>query len=256
MSMMEFKELTSLFLLIPLAVVVGVGMLFVSMAARRGQRKSERRAEEDLAQSLALAEPRYRPALFDQPRRWLAIKGSNPLSVQQALGLHHPTQVSWEEGLGEAREEDKLFISPPVGGWILVMGQGLPDPGEDVDQCFHFIVTISRKLGQVQFYNANRALNHHAWVLAERGRILRAYAWAGDTVWNQGQITAAERDLKMACFDYGTDRGDFVLKDSLFMNAEKVIRLAAIWSIDPTAIDDTALKAFGIAGEPSPIKPN
>jgi hypothetical protein len=111
-------------------------------------------------------------------------------------------------------------------------------------------------LGQVQFFNANRALNHHAWALVEKGRVLRAYAWVGETVWNQGPLTSAEKDLKLACFGYGAERVDFVQRDSLFANSEKVIRLAAVWSVDPTAIDERALRAYGITGEPSPIRPH
>ena len=45
---------------------------------------------------------------------------------------------------------------------------------------------LSRKIGQVQFFSVNRAVNHHAWVQAEAGVIQRAYAWAGRTFWNQG----------------------------------------------------------------------
>src|SRR6185503_20162467 len=148
---------------------------------------------------------------------------TNQHLVQMALELHKPTPCSWEEGMTVAHEQ-KLFISPPVEGWILVMGSRLPEPADDVDQCFRFIVALSRKLGHVQFFSVNRAVNHHAWVLADHGHVLRAYAWAGKTLWNQGRITKAELDLRLKCYDYteAVERGQFSQSDPAFANTERV----------------------------------
>src|SRR5215467_13300116 len=118
----------------------------------------------------------FRSCLLGRPGRWLAIKSHNLRTVQSALGLHNPKPCSWLEGLAA---DEKLFIAPPVKGWILVIGSGLPDPSEDVDVCFRFLLDISRKLGQVQFFSASPILHHHAWVRADRGHVQRAYAWAG-----------------------------------------------------------------------------
>ena len=74
----------------------------------------------------------------------------------------------------------------------------MPDPAVDVDACFRFVVDLSRKLGQVQFFSASRILHHHAWVRVEGGRVVRAYAWAGETLWSQGLRTPAEKELGMS----------------------------------------------------------
>ena len=148
--------------------------------------------------------------------------------------------------------DEKLFIAPPVKGWILVMGAGLPDPSEDVDRCYRFLVELSRKLGQVQFFSANRALHHHAWVKADGGRIIRAYAWAGKTLWQQGSRTAAERALELRCFDYTepAERVSFSSPDLVSLNVEKVPMLAAHWSLDPNRIDERVLETErGVTGE-------
>src|SRR5262245_25699495 len=190
-----------------------------------------------------------RPAIFELPSRWLAIKSSNLFSVQSALGLHNPTPCSWDERLARPR---KLFISPPIAGWILVMGSGLPDPSDDVDKLYHFIRRLSRKLGEVQFFSVNRILNHHDWVKASEGKILRGYAWAGCTLWNQGNKTPAEMSLGLKCFDYTEpmERISFTLTDPASFNVEKVPLLAARWSLDLTTIDARMLKeSRGVAGE-------
>jgi len=150
--------------------------------------------------------------------------------------------------------DEKLFIAPPVKGWILVVGSGLPDPSEDVDACFRFVLALSRKLGQVQLFSASRVLQYHAWVKTERGRIVRAYAWAGKTVWQQGTRTAAEKDLDLKCFDYAepAERVSFNQPEVAAVNVDKVPLLAARWSLDPGHIDGHFLEnEQGVAGEPS-----
>ena len=58
------------------------------------------------------------------------------------------------------------------------------------------------KLGHVQFFKANRVLGHHAWVRLENGQVMRGYAWAGKTLWNQGMTTRAETEFGLKCFQY------------------------------------------------------
>ena len=186
-----------------------------------------------------------------RPVSWMAIRNRNPHAVQSALGLHDPKPCTWLEGF---TGEQGLFISPPVNGWILVVGSELPDPGADIDVCFRFLLELSRRLGQVQFFNAHRALNHHAWVLMEAGRVVRAYAWAGKTLWNQGIKTRAELDLGLKCFHYleGPDRTRPGHPEIVAANTDKVPLLAARWSFDPASVDDRVLeRARGIAGKPS-----
>jgi hypothetical protein len=191
------------------------------------------------------------PFLFDRPNRWLAIKCSNLHKVQNALGLNNPTPCPLSEGFSRLGEH-KLFISPPVKGWILVVGNSLPDMNEDIDKLFRFLMKVAGELGSIQYFSANRVLNHHAWVRIENNRVYRAYAWAGETLWNQGDRTAAEKELELKCYDYGANPlpYPFTARDSHVANTEKVIQLAARWSIDPRAVNHQNLRpALGIAGD-------
>lgn len=185
--------------------------------------------------------------------RWIAIRTSRLQAVQTALRVTKAMPCTWEEGFSAACEQ-KLFISPPVNGWVLVIGAHLPEASEDVDRCFRFLIDLSRKLGHVQYFSVNRALNHHAWVQAEQGTILRAYAWAGKTIWNQGIKTSAEIELGLKCFDYmeSPERATFGQGDPFARNADRVPLLASRWSLDPTTIDPRLLsETRGIAGEVS-----
>jgi len=141
---------------------------------------------------------------------------------------------------------------------VLVVGTLLADPAEDVDACFRFLQRLSRELGEVQFFSVDRVVGHHAWARFECGRALRGYAWAGETLWNQGHKTWAERKLGLRCYDYceGNARSQFAQLERSRANAEKILLLAAIWSLDPSSIDDSALAdAVGIAGDLSRARP-
>jgi hypothetical protein len=88
-------------------------------------------------------------------------------------------------------------------------------------------------------------------VKANQGRVVRAYAWAGTTLWNQGPKTHAEIALGLKCFDYCHEEPRmFAAHELLRSNTEKISLLAARWSIDPTAINAARMeRSQGIAGE-------
>ena len=190
----------------------------------------------------------YHPVQVRRPARWLAIRSRDTHAVQLALGLRNPCPCSWSEGLLSA---GKLFIAPPINGWTLVFGAGLPIPDDDVDVCYRFLRELSRKLGHVQFFQADQVLQHHAWAQLESGRVVRAYAWAGTTLWNQGVKTSGEIALRLNCFAYGENPGsdDWTVADHIVANVEKVSQLAQRWSLDPAEIDGRLLaQQQGIAG--------
>jgi hypothetical protein len=191
------------------------------------------------------------PFVFERPSRWLAIKCSNLQKVQSALHLHNPTPCPLSEGFTRLTER-KLFISPPIKGWVLVVGNSLPDPGDDVDKLYHFLTRIADQVGSVQYFATNRAVGHHTWVRIENNRVYRAYSWAGETLWNQGDLTAAERELDLKCFSYGETPlpFPFTARESTVANTEKVTQLAARWSVDPLAVNNHGIRAaLGITGE-------
>lgn len=214
---------------------------------------AHRLIKSELRKKRAQAQPPWRrvsSSLFEPPMRWLAVRSQNPRAVQSALSVRNPRACSWTDAL-VTPFEPRLFISPPVNGWVMVMGCDLPDPADDVDDCFIFLKQLSEKLGEVHFFARNRAVAHHGWAKLFEGKVLRAYVWAGETLWNQGFVTEAERALKMRCLDY-TESSDVLglqQRDQFSSNTDKVIRLAGAWSVDPTSVEADALDAKGIAGD-------
>lgn len=256
MSGWQQNDIVAALLILVLGMALGIGVvcLLLVLHYMRGGQLTIRRASWPLSGDVG--ERRIDHPFLFMPQRWLAIRSGNLNVIQTALRLSKPTPCSWEEGLSAAQEK-KLFISPPINGWVLVMGSHLPDPGDDVDRCYHFLVELSRKVGQVQFFSANRVVNHHAWVQVQHGVVQRAYAWTGRTVWNQGRKTNAELDLGLRCFDYADvpEGGRFAQAEPLQQNTERVCLLAARWSIDPATVDARRLReSRGLTGEVSRSK--
>jgi hypothetical protein len=230
-------------LLVTTAIIVGAFAVGLAGFWKRRTAARLRRTDNDIHDL-------HTPFLFDRPNRWMAVKCSQIQKVQSALGIHNATLCPLSEGFSKLNER-KLFISPPIKGWILVVGNSLPDVTEDPDKVFRFLMRVAAELGSIQYFAANRVLNHHAWVRIENNRVYRAYAWAGETLWNQGDRTAAERELDLKCYDYcdAPLPFPFTARDSNVANTEKVFQLAARWSVDPLAVNNQNFRAYGITGD-------
>lgn len=215
-----------------LSIVIGLGCLCVFLVLRHRRMMAREKGDEERDAKGSF------PLSGHSPSRWIAVKSANPLVVQSALGLHNLKPCSWQEGLEQVQDRD-LLVSPVVDGWVLVTGGSLPSPEQDIDQCFLLLRRLSRDLGTVQFFSTHPALGHHAWAMAHEGHVVRAYAWAGETLWNQGNPTPAERDLRMYFAEYGEKAESLndEARDAATANTEKVARLASAWSIDPGLVE-------------------
>ena len=210
------------FLALGVAVMVFLWMIFLQRRHRMAEKS--RRSDGEIFPLHAASEIR--------PATWLAVRTLQPEIVRAALA-----------------DKDSFFISPRVNGWVIVTGPGLPDPGDDVDACHFFLTALSRELGHVQFFHMEKFSAQHAWARLDEGCVTRAYAWAGETIWNQGAKTLAENGLGMKCFGYGEDSeiGFWTTKKNSMANVEKIPLLAARWSVDPEILH----RAGGITGESS-----
>jgi hypothetical protein len=116
-----------------------------------------------------------------------------------------------------------------------------------VDACFLFLTALSRKLGHVQYFYAEKFSRHHGWARLDDGCVTRGYAWTGETVWNQGNKTLPEIATGVKTFNYGEHLATILDAET---NFEKVPQLAARWSLDPAEVKlDSTRQSIGLAGE-------
>lgn len=238
--MADANQLPSVLLLALFGMLLGIGfILFGSVLAIQRRQILERKALEPTPHSFPAAYPAQL-----RPQCWLAVRSVSPEAVRMALGVNRASPCSWAEGLAG---EHEFFISPRVNDWVIVTGLGLPHPSDDVDATFLFLTALSRKLGHVQYFYANRLLQHHAWARLDDGCVTRAYAWTGETVWQQGSPTRSEIEIGLHTFAYGESLCTIADAEC---NLEKIPMLAARWSLDPGEVKlKFARHATGIAGE-------
>ncbi len=226
-------------------LVVGTAVAFVLV--HRRHLRQWRRQNRSIDQLARVTSARRRMLAFPLPSRWIAVRSAHTALIRGALGDVAPA-AAWSDALSRAPERS-LFVSAPVEGWTLVIGGAVPDPVLDIDAAYRFLVDLSREVGEVQFYASDRVLNFHAWARVRDGRVTRGYAWAGDTLWNEGRPTLDERLLGLRAREYGAEMpvpryGETSPEQT---NAERVPLLARRWGIDFATASELLLQAEGVA---------
>lgn len=195
------------------------------------------------------------PQPFGWRTSWIAVRSASMQMLIPELQLVRVRDCGWEEGLRVAYENG-IFITPPVSGWILAVGVTLPDGS--AEETLPLLVRLSEKDGSAQYFGNHRVVDYYAWAKAERGRLIRAFAFLGEkgvTLWDRGELTNEEVELGLA-FDespaYLMQRGEpqpTVLETVKSLNEyrhkqpeeQDVFAIARRWSIDPAQIEEYAI---------------
>lgn len=156
--------------------------------------------------------------------------------VARLLGLRTVLPANWAGGLAEARQG--VFVTPPVDGLVGVVGRDVAAAAASTETTLlPLLQRASRVFGRAAWFHCDADGDTFGWALAERGEIVRAYAFAGEhghALW-LGDVTAAERDL--GCFvDDPRDHSDDEAK--WWPDRRIVHALAKAWAFDPDALPD------------------
>ncbi|HRK19393.1 MAG TPA: hypothetical protein PK970_10595 [Hyphomicrobiaceae bacterium] len=188
-----------------------------------------------------------RPIGFGPEMTWLAVKSGDTFEVAAALGVEHLTPANWSTGLGTVHDNElgdgRVFFTPPVDGWTLVVGRALPVPlGKAfVDKCTPLLATLGRRFPEAQMFAVHDAIDYVAWARASRGAVERGVACSDvDLVWSVGATTAEERALGLKGYELrGVEArvGDAGGRMLLRPTEAHVLALAAKWSLDPMQLD-------------------
>ena len=187
---------------------------------------------------------------------WLALRVGATDGVVRSLGLRHVTATAPARGIQKAYEWDPsaklnpVFVTSPVRGWVLCVGQTLFAFADARPPLFGDLVArLSAELRcDVQFFCTHRIVEAYGWARALEGKLVRAYLYvgeSGETVVNYGMPTADELHLGFALFSPGaadqTNGGQIS-----YPTEEDVLRLAGRWSLNPTKLPPMA---DGLLGE-------
>lgn len=166
------------------------------------------------------------PVSFGYKCMWFAVKTINAADVVKEIGLKSTQPCNWKSGIAAAYE-GKVFVTPSVSGWTLIVGQNLPtlDDEDRRKQAEALLIKLSKRFGQAQHYGTHRIVEFHAWVKATNGEITREYAYLGEhgeKLHDTGNMTNEEQAIGI--------RSD----SDFFPNESHVMKVAGKWSLDPT----------------------
>jgi hypothetical protein len=172
---------------------------------------------------------------FGPKQAWLAVRDREPTAVIAALGFDDLGPVPWRTGIDVAHlTDDRVAVTPPLTGanghhWVLA--PGLHWFNSDVDPG---IAALSGQMHtEIQFFSTYRVVERHRWERAVDGVLVRAFEYSGEsgevTLW-WGDPDAYERDLGLPETEPDDGFG-------LLIGESDVMRLASVWSVDPTSLD-------------------
>lgn len=165
------------------------------------------------------------PIPFGYMTGWLCVQSGDPLAVIEALGLRDTVPCNWVCGLELAGRGGNLFVSPALNGWVLAVGW--------IEEDLANLSVLARKFPRLMFFASHRVVDYAAWASFEDGKLLRAYAYAGDedtVLWDEGPLTPEEIGLGAAHFPRNGEEVNWA--EAQFPDEETVIALSAAWGVD------------------------
>lgn len=197
------------------------------------------------------------PVSFGANRLWMAIRTTDQQQIAQLLELENLHPATWYEGLEErSPNQGGIFVTPPIDGWILVVGWGFMADTltETIDIGKKLIQQFSAKFGEAQYFCSHTRADYHCWMRAANGNIERAYAWLGEEGENlivEGNPTAAEpKRLVDTLSPEAQEDNYFAQEDLIYPNLDLVLYMAGKWSINPATLNKrTDIQGLGLFGD-------
>jgi len=200
------------------------------------------------------------PIAFGYKCMWVAVKTTDKEKVADILGIKDRRPCNWVNGI-DAAYDNKIFITPAVGQWTLVVGYGMSNPKakKTIDEAESFkaiIDKLSRAFGEAQFFLTHRVAEYHVWAKSINGHTIRYYSYLGESGENpmvDGKPTTIEKQYNLVntLSQEAKDSNYLYRRDLVFPDEELVMTIAGNWSINPQTLEirkDVA-PGLGILGE-------
>jgi hypothetical protein len=242
---------------IPLIAIIIIVFVFIAspwmlnkIKNKQGLHKSNTATEADMK---ILDEP----VSFGYKCMWFAVKSDHNEGLIKSLNLSDVRPCNWQMGI-ERAYENSVFITPPINGWTLACGRGLPhgDSKEGIEFVKDILRKLSNEYGEAQFFCTNRIVELHTWIKAIDGNIHRVYSYLGESGENimiEGEPTDFEKTLHLVntFSDEAKEKNYFERADINLPDEETVMKVAENWSINPTTLEsrNDIMPSLGLLGE-------
>ena len=120
------------------------------------------------------------PVPFGFKNGWIAVRSTDTKAVAESLSTRSQRPANWRDGIDAAyRGGDSIFIGPPVSGWVCVVGEWSAGTGNrrSVESIMKTVADLSSPFGEAHGYASHRVIEYHHWIRAEKGRVLRCFAY-------------------------------------------------------------------------------
>jgi hypothetical protein len=186
---------------------------------------------------------------------WMAVGGVLPARVIEALKLRDVREVEWSEGVEAAYGSKRVFVTPALGEWTLVVGERPWGLGfEDVSSGETFELEFQRAFDDaarqirewsrlldttVHGYYTHRITEAHAWIRCRRGEFERSFWYVGQNGegGEEGARTEVEQSPELSARIDSSVNPDLAQGDPV--DESDAIAVATAWSLDPTRLEET-----------------
>lgn len=176
------------------------------------------------------------PVPFGARTSWFAVRSEDGPAVAASFGITELERSPWAAGL-EASYAGGTFVTPPLGGWTLVVGEVAPDLDQARGQWGLRLAELSERFGEAQLFATHRVVELHMWARARAGDVERAFCYLGESgaiLYDEGQQSAEEIDLG---FDFVDPAGEIAdAGENRFPGEDSVLSLSGSWSLSPAEL--------------------
>ncbi len=163
---------------------------------------------------------------FGGKQAWLAVRSGEPAKVLAELGLRDLGTVAWRDGIDLAHlTDDRVAVTPPLDGWVLVTGRWLLRTVPDLPALSAALHT------EVQYFATHRVTELHRWMRAADGELIRAFGYVGQT----GEVTSWHGEPDPAEREAGLP-AELDDETTVLVGEKDVLSVAKAWSLDPTTL--------------------
>lgn len=156
------------------------------------------------------------PLPFGFKRAWLAVAADSLDDAIARLPVDNPVLTNWEEGLERCQDGGCVYVTPPLRGWCLLVGD-FPLPDDAQSPRLEVLKNIASRFPQMYLFATHRGSGFGLWARWKDGELLRAVA-RGEDEWSLGEPLPEEAGLDLS-------------------QEEDVVKLAGAVSVDPTTLE-------------------
>ena len=190
------------------------------------------------------------PINFGHKWIWAAVKTEDTEQLLTVLNLKKMEKTDWVEGTIKAYN-GYVFVLPPVRGWTLISGWGLPAPDHEqgVERTKKFLNHLSHIFFEAQLFCAIRNVDAAVWIRSINGKTERLYSIGDGNAFIEGVPTEVEKQWDLLSTDNLKNGNAETYEKKIWPDVNHVLEVAENWSINPMKLEEEKeIGTFGYTG--------